>query len=152
MSRRRRQEKLAEGLLHQLTFLAQEIRHSNQIQLHRIMAAQMERAIADPALAEAVSTLSGLSEHERRQMIFVNAQYTANVLHHRVGAMEWDELIGALRVLCRAPVFDAYWDMTREHRRSLPGESLEARVGRAVDLIVEGLRDDPEEWWVVGTP
>ncbi|MFF4275844.1 DUF6082 family protein [Streptomyces sp. NPDC001536] len=152
MSRRRRQEPPAEELLRQLTLLAQEIRHANLIQLHRIAAAQLERAIEDPALAEAISTLPGLSEHRRRQAIFVNSQYSAIVLNHRVGATEWDELIGHLRILCRNPVFDDYWEMTREHRRSLPRESLEARVGRAVDVIVEGLRDDPEEWWVVQPP
>jgi hypothetical protein len=151
-SRRQRQEDLLLDVLRQLTFLAEEIRNANLLQLHRIAAAQMERAMADPALAEAVSTLPNLSERRRRQLLFVNTQYTSIVLHHRVGAMGWGELIGHLRVLCRNPVFDDYWEMTREHRRSLPRESLEARVSEAVDVIVEGLRDDPEEWWVVGPP
>ncbi len=141
---------MTEDLLRQLTFLAQEIRHANLIQLHRIAAAQMERAMEDPLLAEVVSTLPDLSERRRRQLIFVNMQYTAIVLQHRVGAMVWDELIGHLRVLCRSSAFDGYWEMTREHRKSLPRESLEARVGAAVDVIVEELRDDPDEWWVVG--
>ncbi|MFF7642090.1 DUF6082 family protein [Streptomyces canus] len=151
VSRRSRQESLAEELLRQLTLLAQEIRHANLIQLHRIAAAQLERAMADPALAEALSTLPDLSERRRRQVLFVNSQYASMVLHHRVGAMSWNEVIGHLRVLCRNPVFEDYWEMTREHRRSLPRESLEAQVGRAVDVIVDGLRSDPEDWWVVGT-
>ncbi|MEW1826106.1 DUF6082 family protein [Streptomyces sp. NPDC088196] len=143
---------MAEELLGQLTLLAQEIRHANLINLHGIAVAQAERAIADPVLAEATTALPRLSERQRRQVIFVNAQYGMIVLNHRVGAIGWGELMGHLRVLCRNPVFDAYWEMTREHRRSLPAESLEARVGRAVDVMVERLRDDPEEWWVVGSP
>jgi hypothetical protein len=141
---------VAEELLSQLTLLAQEIRHANLINLHGIAVAQAERAIADPVLAEATTALPGLSERQRRQVIFVNAQYGMIVLNHRVGAIGWGELMGHLRVLCRNPVFDDYWEMTREHRRSLPAESLESRVGRAVDVMVERLRDDPEEWWVVG--
>ncbi|MEU6379921.1 DUF6082 family protein [Streptomyces sp. NPDC046909] len=100
-------------------------------------------------LAEAVSTLSGLSERERRQMIHVNAHYHSAVLQHRVEATTWNELMGHLRVLRRNPVFDRYWELTRDHRRSLPPESLEARVGKAVDVVVQGLREEPEEWWVV---
>lgn len=147
-----RAEELAEQLVQQLTLLAKEIRHANLIQLHRISVEQMQRGMADPALADAVSTLSGLSERERRQMIHVNAQYHGIVLQHRVEAMTWNELMGHLRVLCRNPVFDRYWQLHRDHRRSLPRESLEARVGRAVDVVVQGLRDEPEEWWVVAHP
>lgn len=101
-----RAEELAEQLVQQLTLLAKEIRHANLIQLHRISVEQMQRGMADPALADAVSTLSGLSERERRQMIHVNAQYHGIVLQHRVEAMTWNELMGHLRVLCRNPVFD----------------------------------------------
>jgi len=147
-----RSEELTEQLLQQLTLLAKEIKHANLIQLHRISVEQMERRMADPALADAVSILSGLTERERRQMIHVNAQYHGMVLHHRVEAMTWDELMGHLRVLCRNSIFDRYWELTRDHRRSLPPESLEARVGNAVDVVVRGLREEPEEWWVVAYP
>ncbi|MFJ3665695.1 DUF6082 family protein [Streptomyces sp. NPDC090106] len=141
-----------EGLLEQLTVLAKEIRHANLIQLHRISVEQMERRMADPALADAVNILSGLTERERRQLIHVNAQYHGILLHHRVEAMTWNELMGHLRVLCRNPVFERYWELTRDHRRSLPRGSLESRVGSAVDVVVEGLREEPEEWWVVAYP
>ncbi|MER6677747.1 DUF6082 family protein [Streptomyces sp. NPDC000983] len=151
-SGRRHRERLAEDLLRQLTFLAEEIRHANVIQLHRIATAQLERALADPDLAEAGSALPGLSERHRRQVIYINMQYSMAVLNHRVGAIGWDELMGFLRIVCRTSAFPDYWEMTREHRRSLPSESLEARVGRAVDVIMDGLRDDPDEWWVVAVP
>jgi len=147
-----RSEELTEQLLQQLTLLAKEIKHANLIQLHRISVEQMERGMADPALADAVSTLSGLTERERRQMIHVNAQYYSIMLQHRVEAMTWNELMGHLRILCRNPIFDRYWELTRDQRRSLPRESLEARVGRAVDVVVRGLREEPEEWWVVAHP
>ena len=147
-----RSEELAEKLLRQLTVLAEEIRHANLIQLHRAATAQLERALADPELAEAGSALPGLSERQRRQVIYINMQYSMIVLNHQVGAVGWDELIGHLRILCRTSAFEAYWDMTREHRRSLPRQSLEARVGQAVDLIMDGIRDDPDEWWVLPVP
>jgi hypothetical protein len=149
-SRRRRQEELALDLLRQLARVTEEIRHANLLQLHRITAEQAERAVADPALATAVSTLHDLSDYKRRQVIFVNQQYSTIVLGHRIGSYGWDELIGHLRVLCRNPVFEEYWQATGEHRRSLPRESLEARVGEAVDVIMDELADDPDEWWVVG--
>lgn len=149
-SRRRRQEELLESLLRQLALLAAEIRHANLIQLHRIVTDQAGRAIADPALAKAMSTLDELTEQKRRQVLFVNAQYSSMVLHHRVGAIGWGELIGHLRVLCRNRIFEEYWEMTGEHRKSLPRGSLEARVGEAVDVIIDELADGPDEWWVVG--
>jgi hypothetical protein len=145
-----RQEELLESVLRQLTFLTEEIRNANRIQLHRIMAEQTKHALVDPALAEAMSTLPGLSESKRRQVLFVNAQYSAIVLNYRLGAVDWDELIGHLRVWCVNRVFQEYWEMTGEHRKSLPRDSLEASVGLAVDAMLEELADDPDEWWVVG--
>ncbi|WP_255310715.1 DUF6082 family protein [Streptomyces viridosporus] len=149
---RRRQEELALDLLRELARLTDQIHCANLIQLHRITAAQADHALADPALASAMSTLDDLSEGRRRQVLFVNRQYGAILLGHRVGGYDWDVLIGHLRVLCRNQVFKEYWEMTVEHRLSLPSRSLEARVGKAVDAIMDDLADDPDEWWVVGPP
>lgn len=143
-------EQLAYDLLRQVASLTEELRNANLIQLHRIAEAQTERAIADPMLAEAMSTVPDLSDGKRRQLLFANRQYAKIVLNHRVGAIGWGELIGHVRVLCRNSVFQDYWELTRDQRKSLPGESLEAKVGKAVDVIMDELGDDPEEWWVVG--
>jgi len=143
-------EQLARDLLRQVASLTEELRNANLIQLHRIMAEQAGRAITDSTLAEALSTLQDLSEVKRRQVLFVNAQYSAIVLNHRLGAIDWDELIGHMRVWCINRIFQEYWEMTDEHRKSLPRGSLEARVGVAVDAIMADLADDPDEWWVVG--
>ncbi|MXM62371.1 hypothetical protein GR925_02635 [Streptomyces sp. HUCO-GS316] len=145
-----RQEELLESLLKQLTVLTEEMRNANLIQLHRFMAEQTGRALADPALSEALSTLQGVSASKRRQLLFVNAHYSAIVLNHRLGAVDWNELIGHLRVWCVNRVFQEYWEMTGDHRKSLPRQSLEARVGQAVDAMMEELADGPDEWWVVG--
>lgn len=147
---RRRQEELALDLLHEVARLTEEIRNSNLIQLHRIVAAQVDHAMADPALASAMSTLDSLSDAKRRQVLFVNREYGAMLLGHRIGAYGWNELIGHVRVLARNQVFKEYWEVTVEHRRSLPEETLEAKVGQAVDVIMEELAEDPDEWWVVG--
>ncbi len=149
-ARRRRQDEILAELLRQLTLMTEEIHRANLIQQYRLAAEQMERMIDDPTLAVAASTLPGLSESRRRQMIFANRQYGNLLLSHRVGACEWDELIGHLRVLCRNALFAEYWDRTVEHRRSLPTDSLEARVGAVVDVMLEELAEDPDEWWIVG--
>ncbi|WP_405587288.1 DUF6082 family protein [Streptomyces sp. NBC_01092] len=148
--RRRRQEELMLELLRQLTRMTEEMRRANLIQQYRLSVEQMDRAIDDPALAAAMSTLTGLSERRRRQMLFSNRQYGVLLMAHRVGVYDWDELVGHLRVLCRNEVFAEYWASTVEHRRSVPDESLESRVGSVVDGMLEDLRDDPDEWWVVG--
>ncbi|MFI6877554.1 DUF6082 family protein [Streptomyces sp. NPDC050400] len=151
-SRLQRDRDLVDVLARELTELRQEIRRANLIQYHRLIADQLDRAIDDPDLGAAMSTLDGLSERERRQMLFSNREYAVSVLAYRVGMYDWDELVGALRVLCRNAVFAAYWARTVDHRRSLPAESLEGRVGRAVDGVLAELAEDPEEWWVVGGP
>ncbi|MDT0485511.1 MULTISPECIES: DUF6082 family protein [Streptomyces] len=149
-SRRRRQEDILLELLGQLRLMTEEIHRANLIQQYRLTLEQMDRMVDDPSMAEAASTLSGLSEARRRQMIFANRQYGNLLLSHRVGACDWDELLGHLRVLCRNARFAEYWDRTVEHRRSLPGDSLEAQVGAAVDIMLEELAEDPDEWWIVG--
>lgn len=149
-SRRRRQEAILLELLGQLRLMTEEIHRANLIQQYRISLEQMDRAINDPSLADAASTLTGLSEIKRRQMIFANREYGSLLLAHRVGVYTWDELVGHLRVLCRNELFAEYWDRTEEHRRSLPTESTEARIGEVVDVLIEELADDPEEWWIVG--
>jgi hypothetical protein len=150
--RRRRQEEILAELLQQLTLMTDEIHRANVIQQYRLTVEQMDRMVDDPSLADTASTLPGLSEGRRRQMIFANRQYGNLLLAHRVGVCDWDELLGHLRVLCRNALFAEYWDRTVEHRRSLPADSLEARVGAAVDVMLEELADDPDEWWIVGPP
>ncbi|CCK28160.1 hypothetical protein BN159_3781 [Streptomyces davaonensis JCM 4913] len=151
-ARRRRQEELLSALVGQLALMTEEIHRANLIQQHRLIAEQQVRAMDDPSLAAATSTLTGLSEEKRRQMIFVNRWYAALLLAHRIGSVDWDELLGHIRVLCRGGAFAEYWERTGEHRRGLPQDSLEARVGRAVDVILEEREEDPDEWWVVGSP
>ncbi|MEV0639250.1 DUF6082 family protein [Streptomyces sp. NPDC050619] len=151
-TRRRAQEELLAQLLQQLTLMTEEIRRANLIQQYRLTVDQLDRMVDDPSLADAASTLPGLSEGRRRQMIFANRQYGNLLLTYRVGVCEWDELLGHLRVLCRNASFAEYWDRTVEHRKSLPADSVEARVGAAVDIMLEELADDPDEWWIVGPP
>ncbi|MFF4910894.1 DUF6082 family protein [Streptomyces sp. NPDC001260] len=149
--RRRHQEELVLALTREVAGLRSEIHYANMIQYHRLVVAQSSQATDDPALAETLSTLNAVTERERRQLLFANRQYATVILAHRIGVFGWDELVGHLRVLSRNPVFADYWSRTKEHRRSLPDESLEALVGRAVDVLMEELAEDPDEWWVVGS-
>ncbi|MFF1308308.1 DUF6082 family protein [Streptomyces sp. NPDC058307] len=149
-SRRRHQEDVLLELLGQLRLMTEEIHRANLIQQYRLTLEQMDRAIDDPSLADAGSTLTGLSEVKRRQMIFANREYGSLLMAHQIGMYTWNELVGHLRVLCRNKLFAEYWDRTIEHRRSLPAESTEARVGEVVDVMIEELADEPEEWWIVG--
>lgn len=126
------------------------MRHRNLIELHRISMAQIEHALADPELAEALSTLPDVSEPRRRQLLYINAQYSTIMLHYRVGVLNRGELLGHLKVLSMNPIVAEYWRLTSPHRRFLPTESLEARIGRAVDVIMDERLEDLDEWWVVG--
>ncbi len=130
--------------------MTEEMHNANEIQLQSLIVGQVERAMKDPALMAAMSTLEGLPDHKRRQLLFVNREYATILLAYRIGSVNWGELLGHLRVLCRNAVFAEYWERTGEHRRSLPRQSTEAKVGEAVDVIMEELADDPDEWWVVG--
>ncbi|WP_155059879.1 DUF6082 family protein [Streptomyces blattellae] len=68
-------EDLVLGLLNEVSRLADEIRKSNLIELHRVLAEQTRRALEDPVLLEAMSRFQDLPEDRRRQYLFVNAQY-----------------------------------------------------------------------------
>ncbi|MEU6255240.1 DUF6082 family protein [Streptomyces sp. NPDC047043] len=148
---RRRLEQLLTELVQQLALMTEEIHRANLTQYYRLIADQNDRKLDDPTLAEASSTLGGLSDARRRQMIFANQQYGSLVLAHRVGVIGWDELLGHLRVLCINSVFAEYWDRTVDHRRSLPPDSVEAKIGATVDVMMEELAEEPDEWWVVGS-
>ncbi|MGW2380026.1 DUF6082 family protein [Streptomyces sp. NPDC001658] len=155
-ARRRRREAQRElvrriaQLGEELHGIGQELRRANEIQMHRLLTEQLDRAIDDPTLAAAMSTLRGISDYKRRQMLFANREYATIVLSHRTGNIDWSELLGHLRVLCRNEIFAEYWEHTVEHRRSLADGSLERLVGEAVDALLDELADDPEEWWIVG--
>lgn len=73
--------------MRQLAFLTEETHHANLIQLPSLSAEQTGGAMADPALAGAMSTLDNLSERQRRQVLFLNAQYSVIVLNHRLGVI-----------------------------------------------------------------
>ncbi|MFE0249504.1 DUF6082 family protein [Streptomyces sp. NPDC059010] len=133
-----------------LAGIAKEMHRANAIQIQRLFAEQLDRSIDDPFLAEALSTLGGISESRRRQMLFANRQYGLILLAYRVGVIDRGELLGDLKILSRNSVFAEYWQRTAEHRRLLPEESLEARTGRAVDAVMDERLDALEEWWVVG--
>ncbi|WP_244188097.1 DUF6082 family protein [Streptomyces regalis] len=133
-----------------LASIAKEMHRANVIQVQRLFAEQLDRSLDDPLLADTLSTLGGISESRRRQMIFANRQYALILLAYRVGVIDRGELLGDLKILSRNSVFAEYWQRTAEHRRLLPEESLEARTGRAVDAVMDERLDDLEEWWVVG--
>ncbi|MGI5410474.1 DUF6082 family protein [Streptomyces chartreusis] len=133
-----------------LAGIAQEMHRANVIRVQQLFAEQLDRSISDPLLADALSTLSGISEDKRRQMLFANRQYSLILLAYRVGVIDRGELLGDLKVLSRNSVFAEYWQRTAEHRRLMPEESLESRTGRAVDAVMDQRLDDLEEWWVVG--
>lgn len=149
-TRRRRYEELMIQLVGQVALMTEEVRKANLIQQYRLTVEQLDRTIDDPALADAMSTLTGLPQAKRRQLLFANREYGILFLAYRTESLTWEELLGHLRVLCQNPVFAEYWDRTSDHRRSLPEESVEARVGAAVDQMFEALADEPDEWWVVG--
>jgi hypothetical protein len=150
LSRRRRREDADLALVRELALLRREIHNANLIQYHRLLVEQASRAIDDPDLAAAWSTLPEVTDRQRRQLLSANREYLLLLLAHRIGMVDWDELIGHVRVLSRNAVFADYWRRTAEHRLSLPLESLESKVGRVVDVLVEEMADDPDEWWVVG--
>lgn len=139
--------RMADGLV----AVAQELHRNNLIEMHRLFVDQLDRGMEDPQLADVGSTLADLSDSRRRQMIFANRHYGKILLAYRIGAMERGEVLGALRILSKNSVFAEYWQRTAEQRQKLPDESIEARIGRAVDAIMDERLDDLEEWWVVGT-
>ncbi|MGP4050221.1 DUF6082 family protein [Streptomyces sp. 2A115] len=113
----------------------------------------LSKAMDDPDLAAVFSSADADSPTQRRQFLFANAMYTNHLLAYRLGVVNWDELHGHLRVICRNQVFREYWETTRPHRASLNDSSVEARVGRMTDSLIHDLEDaDSEEWWVVGEP
>ncbi|MER6286553.1 DUF6082 family protein [Streptomyces sviceus] len=145
LDRRRGDALLAE----QLNRVAVEMHRANLIQLHHIFVGQLDRAIDDPSLAAVISSLEDLSEGKHRQLLFANREYGALLLGYRIGALDRSELLGSLRVLSKSRVFAEYWRLTAGARGSLAADSWEARVGRAVDVVMEEREDDLEEWWVM---
>jgi hypothetical protein len=132
--------------------LTEEIRRANLIQYYRMHLEQLDRAIDDPSLAAALSTVQDVTPQKRRQLLFAHKQYVLIMLGHLIGATNRNELLGALRVLSRNPVFREYWERTGQQRMDLPEGSLEARIGRAVDATMAERFDEVEEWWVESSP
>ncbi|KFF97642.1 DUF6082 family protein [Streptomyces europaeiscabiei] len=113
----------------------------------------LHQAMEDPDLAAVYSNVQVASPTQRRQYLFANAMYTNALLAYRVGIVNWEELHGHLRMICRNAIFRDYWEAHRPHRASLKSDSDEARVGQMVDGLIQDLDEaDTEEWWVVGEP
>jgi hypothetical protein len=124
---------------------------ANELQWWSFKLADLDRAIDDPLLAEAMSTLRDLPAPKWRQMIFANKLYTTLLLGYRVQVVSRAELLDAIRVLSRNEIFAEYWNLTADHRGLLTADSLEARIGRAVDAVMQEPEGELEEWWVVDT-
>ncbi|MFC8514339.1 DUF6082 family protein [Streptomyces sp. NPDC057257] len=131
--------------------VAKELHRANQIGVQRLVVESLDRGIDDPVLAEALLASDGTSPDKRRQMLFANRHYGLVLLAYQVGVLDRGELLGALKIMIRSPVFVEYWARTAGARRDLPVESIEARIGRAIDAIVDERLGDLEEWWVVGS-
>lgn len=129
--------------------IATELHRANLIELQSIFVERLDRAIDDPTLA--LSSITGLSDEKRRQMLNANAQYSLILMAHRVGHIDRSELLGYLKVLHGNDAFAEYWQRSAAARWNLPSDSFEARVGRAVDAIMDERLEDIEEWWVVGS-
>ncbi|MFJ8637448.1 DUF6082 family protein [Streptomyces sp. NPDC093568] len=115
---------------------------------HQQLIAEMTKL----AHASGMTMLDNLPQGKREQMLFVHQEYELLLLSHRVGLFSWDELLSYLQRLTHNQLFREYWEMTREHRRSIPPRSSAACMGTAVDGFIEETADDPDEWWVVGQP
>jgi len=144
------QDELIRELTRQIGFMVEELRNANRIQLHRLFGEQLERAIDDPSFADVLGVPGGVSLERRRQLAFANKQYVLILLSYRIGDIDRGELLGHLKYLSKSPVFAEYWQRSSEARSSLPKESLEARIGRAVDAVMDERLGDLEEWWVTG--
>jgi hypothetical protein len=131
--------------------LTEELRRANLIRYYRMHLEQLDRAIDDPSLAETLSTVQNVTPQKRRQLLFANKQYVVIILGYLIDATSRAQLLGTLRVLSRNPVFREYWERTGQQRSDLPDESLETRIGRAVDAIMAERFDEVEEWWVEGS-
>lgn len=131
--------------------VADALHQANLIQVQRLFAEQLDRSIENAQFAATVSTSDCISERRRRQMILAGRQYSLVLLAHRFGHIDRSELLGHMKALIRDPAFVEYWERTGEQRRQLPTESLEARIGRAVDVIVAERLDDLEDWWIMSS-
>ncbi|MFF7931111.1 MULTISPECIES: DUF6082 family protein [unclassified Streptomyces] len=133
--------------------IATELHRANLIQLRGFFLERLDRAIDDPVLADSLSTgeFANLSDEERRQMLNANAQYGLILLAHQIGSIDRSALLGNLKILRRSPTFAEYWERTATARSCLAPESFEARVGRAIDAIMDERPEDLEEWWVVAS-
>ncbi|NWF29168.1 hypothetical protein HW130_23425 [Streptomyces sp. PKU-EA00015] len=105
---------------------------------HRLQFELLSKAMDDPDLAE---VLNAYGDHvppvRRRQYLYANALY-GNLLHaYRIGSTSERDLNGHVKVICRSPLFREYWRETRQHRAELPYESVEAKLGRMVDRVID---------------
>ncbi|MEV5534880.1 DUF6082 family protein [Streptomyces prunicolor] len=137
-------------LARQVGLMAEELRNANRIRLHRLFGEQLDRAIEEPLFADVLGVPGGVPADKRRQLAFANKQYALILLNYRIGGIDRSELLGHLKYLSKSPVFAEYWQRTSEGRSVLPKESLEARIGRAIDAVMEERLDDLDEWWVIG--
>ncbi|WP_427921961.1 DUF6082 family protein [Streptomyces sp. cg40] len=99
------QDELIRELTRTIGFMVEELRNANRIQLHRLFAEQLDRAIDDPAFADVLGVPGGVSAERRRQLAFANKQYVLILLNYRVGSIDRGELLGHLQYLSRSPVF-----------------------------------------------
>ncbi|MFJ2257361.1 DUF6082 family protein [Streptomyces sp. NPDC087844] len=129
----------------------QHINLANQQRLHWEL---LSKALEDPSLAAVLDTHAGaIPPSKYRQLLFANGLYTNALLAYRIGNVNRAELFGHLRHTVQNPIFREYWEATRSARASLVADSVEARVGRMMDNLINDLDEaDTDEWWVVGDP
>lgn len=113
---------------------------------------QLIAQMVNLAHGDGMDMFDALPDDKQAPMLYAHQQYELLVLSQRCGVISLEEVLGYLRELAHNPLFREYWGMTREHRRSIPQDSDEAAVQRAVDELVEELADDCDEWWVAGLP
>ncbi|WP_406174271.1 DUF6082 family protein [Streptomyces sp. NBC_00996] len=147
------QQRRYEELRQRVAEVERNDRQAMLTEQQRLQFYLLSKAMEDPDLAAVYSNVEVDSPTRRRQYLFANAMYSNALLAYRVGTVNWEELHGHLRMICRNATFRDYWDAHRPHRASLKRDSDEARVGRMVDGLIRDLDDaDTEEWWVAGEP
>ncbi|MFI0982828.1 DUF6082 family protein [Streptomyces sp. NPDC021093] len=117
---------------------------------HRLQFDLLCKAMDDPELAEVLDTYDEeIPPGKQRQFLLANALY-GNLLHaYRLGTTSRAETLGHLRGICQSRIFRDYWDATRHHRETLPGNSQERRLAVLVDEIVATASEERDNWWVI---
>ncbi|MFK8911402.1 DUF6082 family protein [Streptomyces sp. YS-3] len=121
----------------------QELHRSAEADMRSLHVQLTRMAMDDPSLAAVWNGFPGIPHEEARQYLFANLTFGHLLLARQWGSYSDEELRVHARSLRSSEPYLRYWELSRDRKFALPGDSHERKLAELIDEEIRANQGPP---------